>query len=79
MNLDPHALQEGLCLFAPSKCSGELRSVGLRANDDGTSRVSVCRAHFGRLRALAPRHVNALERVLREAFGPPDLADRNLG
>ena len=63
------ALEQGDCLYSPlTKCSGKLRSVGIRGEQD-VSAVLVCRAHFGALRRMPEREADKLERVLREAFG----------
>ncbi len=53
---------------AVSKCSGPLRSVGLRHAED-VDVVLACKAHVGRLRTLDERSAIELRRVLREAFG----------
>ncbi len=51
-----------------SKCSGGVRSVGLRHEEDHSA-VLVCRAHFGKLRTLSDRDAERLERELLSAFG----------
>ena len=57
------------CLYAGrSACSGSLRSVELRGDED-VSAVLVCRAHYGRLRRLDPSEADKLERFLVDAFG----------
>lgn len=69
------ALSAGRCLYSPvSSCSGLPASEGLRDVDD-VSAVLVCSAHYGRLRKMAPRDLDRLERVLREAFRPRQYED----
>jgi hypothetical protein len=62
------ALREGQCMFAPvSPCSGGLRSIGLRHNENENA-LLVCKAHFGRLRKLSKPRLNMLEAHLFREF-----------
>lgn len=62
------ALAASRCMYATvNACSGPLRSVGLRGDDDGSA-VLVCKAHFGRLRRLDEQAAEAYRRHLERAF-----------
>ena len=53
----------GLCIYAPiSVCSGLPAPMGLRHKTD-TTKVIVCRAHYGRLHRLNGRELDSLERA----------------
>jgi hypothetical protein len=55
-------------MYSPlSKCSGPLRSAGLR-DDDYFYAVIVCRAHYGRLRQMPEGDLDELEHVLLDAY-----------
>lgn len=62
------ALAAGECMFSPAtKCSGPLRTAGLRDEDDMHD-VLVCRAHYGKLRRLDAGALETYGRQLERAF-----------